>query len=383
MQTELLDAPTTEATVASKYGITKAAIEQAVEETKSITVTGPDDKAGIALARTSRISLGKIRTTIESKRKELKADALAYGRKVDEVAKELTAIVEPEEDRLRELEETAKREQERLAKIADESRAVEVQRRQQLAFSVRWQIQPVMLNMLSPVEFEAAYAAEKEKFDAAVKAEADAAATIKAEQERQAKIAKEQAERQAEMDRKEAELAAKQKAIDDAEKAARNTLFANRAKELSLVGRITPPEQRESLVSMSDDGFLALLESSRVAFEAEKAAKAERDRLRKEQEAKELEARIAAKAKEQAAKIEADRLAEEERKRVAAEKAEAAAKRKAARAPDREKMAAFAERFSNLEWPTLSPNSGTAQGELGTLRDLVIERLQEIADSLE
>lgn len=62
---------------------------------KEVQISGPDDKDNYKLAKQYSLRLTKIRTGIESKRKDLKAVALEYGRAVDAEAKRLTALVEP------------------------------------------------------------------------------------------------------------------------------------------------------------------------------------------------------------------------------------------------------------------------------------------------
>lgn len=72
-------------------------IKKTVTTFSLMTIDGIDDKAGLKAVRDARLSLRKIRVAIDKRRAELKADSLAYGRRVDEIAKELTALVEPTE----------------------------------------------------------------------------------------------------------------------------------------------------------------------------------------------------------------------------------------------------------------------------------------------
>ena len=55
--------------------------------------------AGLALAKSSRMSAVRVRTGIEEQRKYFKAPLLAAGKQLDEVAKALTAEIQPLEDR--------------------------------------------------------------------------------------------------------------------------------------------------------------------------------------------------------------------------------------------------------------------------------------------
>lgn len=382
-EAELLDAETsTEVMVASKYGIAKQTIQEAIDRANDLAATNPTDKAGIETVRRYRLDvLRPMRLTVDRKHDEIKKDALNYCKVTDRVAKELKAMIEPAEERLQEIEDAPKREAERLAKIAEEARAKEFERRQQLAFDVRWQIQPIMLNMLSPVEFEAAYLKEKERFDAEQKAHADAQAAIQAEKERQDKIAKEQAERQAEIDRKEAALAEQQRKIDAERLAARHKIGLARLNELNQVS--WQPRHVDEVADLTDADFAAMLTTETEKYVAIQKANAEAAKLKAEQEARDLEARIERQAAERAAKIEAERVAEEQRKQAAKEKAEAAARRKAARAPDREKVRDFTRLIEGLEWPQLSKEAVTFQAEIMKVRANVINELEAIAESLE
>jgi len=82
------------------------------------TVFKYEEPKGNKLARSHVASLRTVKGDIERKRKELKAEALEYGRKVDAVAKELTgeieAMIEVHDRPLREIEE---REEARKASI--------------------------------------------------------------------------------------------------------------------------------------------------------------------------------------------------------------------------------------------------------------------------
>ena len=89
-------------------------IAQWNETFSNLTITGVKDTEGyrkvtdaIAIVRTARLS-------VERKRKELKADALEFGRKVDGRARELTELIEPIENSLKEKKEIVDNEKERI-----------------------------------------------------------------------------------------------------------------------------------------------------------------------------------------------------------------------------------------------------------------------------
>lgn len=81
-----------------KYNVNDAKLAEIKEEALSIKVSDFNDKENYELARQKKSELRKLRISVEETRKDLKKDALEFGRKVDARAKELTApIVESEE----------------------------------------------------------------------------------------------------------------------------------------------------------------------------------------------------------------------------------------------------------------------------------------------
>lgn len=111
------------------YGVTEDELEKLANSFADITeITNRKeyDKAQAAITKLTRA-----RTDVEKRRKELKSESLAFGRLVDSTGKELMAVVEPEEQRLKALvdkvkaqkaAEKAERERielERVTKITD------------------------------------------------------------------------------------------------------------------------------------------------------------------------------------------------------------------------------------------------------------------------
>lgn len=392
----VLEAPKSEATVMAKYEITKEQIKKAVETASLVVVSGPDDKKGMALARENRLSLQKMRTSIEAKRKDLKADALAFGKKVDSVAKELTALITPEESRLKELEETAAREAERIAELEKKAREVENKRRCDVLAKINVMVPVIELSFMDTDAFNEFYAQKRIAFDAAEKAKADEEAARKAEAERLAKQAEEQAAQaaeiarqqaewektkaahDAEIDRQRAEIDAKQKAIDDAEREKREKCLGWRTSQLAFVNASMPVVE---MMAMSDEEFEQHVVVMRHDNERriEEAAKAEA--VRKEQEAKAEAERIAKAAKEEADRIERERLAEIARKEAEAKSAKEEAARIAALAPDREKIDAYICFVNDIAVPTLSTTE--SQDKLAYIVSEFIEDLREMIAELE
>jgi len=96
-----------------QYNVSDAAIEELREQYGNVETVEGD--AGLALLKEDIAVVRTLRTSVEAKRKELKKDALEYGRKVDSEAKRITA-------KLLEIEEPMKAEKERFEAIAENER---------------------------------------------------------------------------------------------------------------------------------------------------------------------------------------------------------------------------------------------------------------------
>jgi hypothetical protein len=114
-----------------KYSVTDSEIAKIKERFDGLKVT---DKETYEIARKGISEVRTLRTTVEKKRKELKADALAYGRAVDGEAKRITALLveieEPlkaEKNRVDEEKRLEKERKEREAKEKEEARVNAIQ----------------------------------------------------------------------------------------------------------------------------------------------------------------------------------------------------------------------------------------------------------------
>jgi hypothetical protein len=111
-----------------KYDITDAALDKLQE--KYAEVPDVNSKEGYEAVKSGIREVRKLRTSVEKKRKELKADALEYGRRVDAEAKRITdallSIEEPMKEAKQEFD--AKKEAEKQAKIrAEEERKQKIE----------------------------------------------------------------------------------------------------------------------------------------------------------------------------------------------------------------------------------------------------------------
>ena len=89
----------------TRFGIQDMAIARMRDEYMPLTISGVEDKAGAKKVTAARKTVKKHRTTTEAVRKELKAEALEYGQKVDAEAKRITELLLPIEKHLEEQED--------------------------------------------------------------------------------------------------------------------------------------------------------------------------------------------------------------------------------------------------------------------------------------
>lgn len=236
-------------TLPVEYSVSDAALEELKAEYSGLTIS---NTAEYEVVRKAIGHCRDLRVATESKRKELKADALEYGRKVDSEAKRIT-------EALLSIEEPLKLEK---SKVDDEKARVKKEKEDALQ-----------------AKMEAELQAKREAEEAAAKAERD---RIAAEQKIEAdRLAAERAELEAERAAVEAERQKQQAIIDE----------QNRAQQAKL------------------DAEAAKLKAERDAIEREKFQ--QEAKIRAEREATEKVEREAAekKAREEAAKAEAERLA--------------------------------------------------------------------------
>lgn len=93
---------------------TDAAIDDISSQYLSLVVDDFDDRQTIAAVTDAHKKVKNIRIRVEKTRKSLKADALAWGRTVDEQAKRLTAALTPVEEHLKGERDKVEAEKERI-----------------------------------------------------------------------------------------------------------------------------------------------------------------------------------------------------------------------------------------------------------------------------
>lgn len=308
----------------AQFSPADTAIAVLAEEYLALRVDGIKDTEGYLTVHRARMDVKGKRVQIEKVRKELKADALTYGRKVDGEAKRLTALLEPIERHLLKEEKAVDDERARIrntARLAEEAEAK------------------------AKAEAEAAEAKRIADAEAArIKAEQDA------ENERlQVERKKLEAERWALQEAREVEEE-KQREAQEKLDAQRE---AHRQKMEAEVKAVQAEKQR-----------LANIEAERVrAIEMEKAKAEAAERAQKE-----TVARMAREAEEVAAQVKA-----EEDARVRAE----------ALKPDREKLLFVADEVAAIGVPTVSEAALEERIQVVTLLGDAEQAIRAIVEKME
>lgn len=320
-----------------RYDVTKADIRKKGKEYAALTFDTP---ANYEQGRRAIAVLRETRVAIEAKRKDLKAESLEYGRRVDSVASELTDLILEFEEPLKAKKKAVDDEKARIKaeKEAEEKRLLEEQVR-----------------------------AEREAEEARLKAEREAEeARVRAEREaEQAKLAAERAALEAER----AEL---QRLRDEAEAARREAEEAARVER----DRIAAEQERvEAARRAEQDRIAAEQRAAQAKLDEERRAfEAERERMRLEEEQRQARIRAEEDAKAQA---ERDRIAAEEARVAEAERQAALARRLEALRPDREKLCAYAQALHAVPVP------GVTSDEACAAIDRALMKLQGLARDLE
>ncbi len=303
-----------------------------VGASKSITVTGEDDKEGMKKAREARLSLRKIRTDVEHTRISLKEQSLRESRAIDGAANIIKALIAPAEDRLEELE--------KFAEIAKQNREMKIiaDRMEKL----RQYVSDVSIYRLEPDNMSDAI------FDnllANLKSakEAENAARAKAETEASEKLAKQQ------------------QLQDRAVKIAPYTRFYPKGFELTVD---TTDEQFDSAFDYAKKGQQKYdQDQEKIRLDNEKLIKERETREIQIAKEKKVQDEKLAKEKADREKIEKQIANDKERERVRIEseqKAKDEADRVKLLAPDKEKLIDLASAISKLQLPAVQSNEAGA-----------------------
>ncbi|HLP30286.1 MAG TPA: hypothetical protein VK465_07000 [Fibrobacteria bacterium] len=306
--------------IVKTFDLTEAQIAVMRERFSGLTIAGIEDKKGLEAVHAARVEVKSYRVEVEKVRKRLKEDSLAYGRKVDSVAKHFTGLLLEIEKPLEEREEAVLVEKERIKAERQREADAKLQRRVDALNAVGHPISLGELVMMTDTAFELLLATATEANQAREKvrleAEAALAAKLEAECLEAERKAREEAEARA---RREAELAEQEKAL-----AARQAEIKAQEEALAAKARAMEQAAREETIRK----------------EAEEKARLDAERARLREEERKAQAAAEEKAKQEAA---ARRQAEVEAAR-----------------PDAEKILAVATSFGTYKLPEMSTEAGKA-----------------------
>lgn len=315
-----------------EYNVTDVAIEAMSKQYLPLTIYDLNNKEQFDVVHDARMIVRGKRVEVEKKRKDLKAESLAYGKKIDTEAKRIFSLLEPIEAHLFTEEKKVTDEQKRVKEEEGRIEKEKIRNRVDALGEYKLMLPFFEVAGMTDAEFDAKLADAKEVHEAELKR------TKEEEEARDAEDARLAAEK-IENDRIREEQEAKAKVLQDKEDALK-------AKEKAL-----------------DD-----------------AKKAEAER--KDREAFEIEA--AKRAKEQAVKDATERAERDARLKKEAEEAEKMEKvRQEALKPDKEKLLDYAERIVNIPIPEVKDEVaekivGVAMIELARVADDIRDYMEEM-----
>lgn len=147
-----------------KYNVTDAAIAKMQKEYLPLVVKGVDDKEGYEAVKKAHTEVKEIRIGVEKRRKELKADALEYGRRVDSEANRISAELEKVENHLKEQRDIVDKEEKRRKEQAERERQEEINLRIQRMQLVNAKFDLSEIALMSKEAFEAKLGAARQEF---------------------------------------------------------------------------------------------------------------------------------------------------------------------------------------------------------------------------
>lgn len=325
-----------------KFADCTAVAESWAAKAKEIVVTDESQTSLMKDAREGRLLLKDKRVEIEKTRKELKAASLAEGRAIDDIAKALTALIEPTEKYLDEQEKFAER------KEAERIKALQSERYELLKPYLNEYdlVAPMEYGKMHEKQFDALFAGYKATYEKKIADEK------LAEEQRIAQQKADEEAREAqriENERLKAEAAEREKQFAEERKAAQEKADKER-KEAEEKAR----KEREEIEAKAKE------EREKAAAEAKKQKDIQDKKLKEEREARE--------------KLEAELKAKREQEQKELEEAE-----KLASAGDKEKIADLLQRLMNFELPQVK--SKKAKAIIASTSNKIIELIDNITQS--
>jgi hypothetical protein len=340
-----------------------ACVEAWEREAAGLVVTDETQVPRMKRARILRLEIRSKRVDLEKARKAMKAQVLLEGRVIDAAFHIFEGLAEPLEKRLLEHETFA----ERAAKTREDSLATA--RVEALgALGVAVEAMPAGLGRMT------------EDVWGPVLEDAKLARAAKEQAAREAEEARVEAERilreKREQERLEAQKREAERLVREEEQRAENARLKAEGEARELAQAQERRQHEEATRAEREKHEAELAEQRRAAEVREAHARAERQAevaKREAQLAQEREAREAAERETRAA-AERERIRERADQKRAAE--EARAKELAELAPDREKLAAFAEQLRELNLRVEQPKARELMGK-------VRQRLAKLASDIE
>jgi hypothetical protein len=148
----------------SEIAKTDMAIAQVRDEYMSLTVTGPQDQEGYKSAEVALKKVVRMRTGVEKKRKELKADSVRYGKAVDGEARRIRELIEPIEEHLKKQCDIVRLEEARQQVAAENARRDEVNGWVAELSELGYPVDLPVLQRMTPEEFGFVRLSAKKRF---------------------------------------------------------------------------------------------------------------------------------------------------------------------------------------------------------------------------
>jgi hypothetical protein len=382
--------------IPGEYGISDAKIAELAEKYKDLREI--KDTASRAMAAAGRRECRELRIAVEIKRKELKSDALEFGRKVDGEAKRVTELLRQVEEPLDALikADEARREEEKQAKLRAiaEAEAKERARVDGIKALMDRHFGPSAVLALHSMPIDDLAGRLETSECVAEMGDDYAEFTEEAHRLRDEFLAKastilaekREAEAEAERQRIAAErLAQERRAFEAEQRIAREKAEAEAAEALRLENeRLAEAKAEHDKL----EAARAELRWKQEALEAE-LRRVEEDRQAKERAAAEAirQQELAEQAKARAEQELKEKQQREERERLAREEAEMMAKeREDMLRPDREKIKVFAASIVALPFPTLTTaeghkSMGRIEKKIDALATYIIDQAEKLEES--
>lgn len=370
-----------------EYPVAITAIREKGAEVLKLTINGVNDKDGMLAVKKAKISLGKMGTAIEDKRKALNRDALDWQKKVNSVAKVL-------QDELDIYKDHCKSE---LDRIEREQEAIEQQEQDKL-----YEERLETWNQVGGFKVDRYYllGMTDGEFDLAAQEQAENTARKKKQVEEHEQWLEKQKRDQEELRQQQEQLRQQQ----EADRVKRDALNS-RIRALVVV-RATLPPDLDVVAAWSDEEFSTYLKQQTALFEQEEATrKADKERadklaaeeaarskaLKEEADMIQREADQKAANEQRAKELEEARLrgiqeAEDKRKseeenRAKTEEAERLyQERQAKLKPSKDRLASYVEAINAVSVPLIND---TTDRKITSLRTTFTKAIQRVAAELE